>query len=118
MIRSLLQDEGKHVWMAPDGIPQGREYSLAVPTALKSAKNFILLLTPESARSKWVKRELDIAISNEANTRVRVLLADGFTIEDIQRDNELLFYLNRVQVRYEYDDVIRDKEMLKRFIRG
>ena len=116
MIGRLLQEEGKHVWIAPDGIPQGREYSLVIPTALKLAKHFVLLLTPDSARSNWVKRELDIAISNEANTRVKVLLAEGFSIDDIRRDNELMFYLNRVQVKYEYEDVVRNQSVLERFI--
>ena len=116
MIGRLLQEEGKHVWIAPDGIPQGREYSLVIPTALKLAKHFVLLLTPDSARSNWVKRELDIAISNEANTRVKVLLAEGFSIDDIRRDNELMFYLNRVQVKYEYEDVVRNQNILERFI--
>lgn len=116
MIGRSLQEIGKHVWIAPDGIPQGREYSLVVPTALKLAKHFVLLLTHESACSNWVKRELDIAISNEANTKVKVLLAEGFSIDDIRRDNELMFYLNRVQIKYEYEDVIRNPDMLDRFI--
>lgn len=116
MIGRLLQERGKHVWIAPDGIPQGREYSLVVPTALKLAKHFVLLLTPDAAMSSWVKRELDIAISNQANTRVKVLLADGFSINDIRRDNELMFYLNRVQVKFEYDDVTRNNDSLDRFI--
>lgn len=116
MIGRLLQEKGIHVWIAPDGIPQGREYSLVVPTALKLAKHFVLLLTPEAATSSWVKRELDIAISNEANTRVKVLLAEGFSIDDIRRDNELMFYLNRVQVKFEYEDVIRNNDVLEMFI--
>ena len=116
MIGRLLQNEGKHVWIAPDGIPQGREYSLVIPTALKLAKHFVLLLTPDSARSNWVKRELDIAISNETNTRVKVLLAEGFSIDDIRRDYELMFYLNRVQVKYEYEDVVRSHNALVQFI--
>lgn len=116
MIGRLLQDKGKHVWIAPDGIPQGREYSLVVPTALKLAKHFVLLLTPESARSSWVKRELDIAISNEVNTRVKVLLADNYHIENIRNDNELMFYLNRVQIKFEYEDVIRNPDALERFM--
>lgn len=116
MVGRLLQERGKHVWIAPDGIPQGREYSLVVPTALKLAKHFVLLLTPDAAMSSWVKRELDIAISNQANTRVKVLLADGFSVNDIRRDNELMFYLNRVQVKFEYDDVTRNQDSLDRFI--
>ena len=116
MLRNEIKKKGLHVWIAPDGIPQGRSYSIVVPTVLKMAKHFVLLLTPDSARSNWVKRELDIAISNEANTKVKVLLAEGFSIDDIQRDNELMFYLNRVQVKFEYDDVVRNNDSLDRFI--
>lgn len=115
-LKQEMQKKGKNVWIAPDGIPQGREYSLVIPTTLKMAKTFVLLLTPDSAKSRWVKRELDVAISNEARTKVKVLLAEGYTIEDIRNDNELNFYLNRVQVRYQYADVVNDSLMLTRFL--
>lgn len=111
-----MQKRGKNVWIAPDGIPQGREYSLVIPTALKLAKTFILLLTPDSAKSHWVKRELDIAISNEPNTKVKVILADGYTIDNIKKDDELNFYLNRVQVRYKYEDIINDTKLFTAFL--
>ena len=116
MLRDTLQQQGVKVWIAPDGIPQGREYSLVIPTALRFAKHFVLLLTRDSASSRWVKRELDIAISNEANTKVKVLLADGYGVDDIQRDDELMFYLNRVQVRYLFDDVVSNRSTLMHFI--
>ena len=45
MLRDTMQKHGLRVWMAPDGIPQGREYSLVIPTALRFAKHFVLLLT-------------------------------------------------------------------------
>lgn len=115
-LKREMQSRGKNVWIAPDGIPQGREYSLVIPTTLKLAKTFILLLTPDSARSHWVKRELDIAISNGPDTKVKVILADGFTIDDIRKDNELYFYLNRVQVKYEYDDIVNSSDLFDEFL--
>ena len=116
MLKTALEDFGKHVWMAPDGIPQGCDYAAVIPTALKFAKHFVLLLTPYSAKSRWVKRELDIAINNEDYTKVKVLLADDFGLDDIRRDPELHFYLNKVQVKYWYDDVTRNPECLKQFV--
>ena len=115
-LKKEMQARGKKVWIAPDGIPQGREYSLVIPTTLKLAKTFVLLLTPESARSHWVKRELDIAISNGPDTKVKVILAGGFTIDDIRNDNELYFYLNRVQVKYAYDDLVKDPDLFEEFL--
>ena len=115
-LKRLLQDNKIHVWIAPDGIPQGREYPLVIPTALKLAKTFVLLLTPDSAKSQWVRRELAIAISNSVETKVKVILSDGFTVSDMRRDNELEFLLDRVQIKYEYSDLIHSSDMLYSFI--
>lgn len=38
LIRRMLQDNGAKVWIAPDGIPQGRDYSTIIPTALRYTK--------------------------------------------------------------------------------
>lgn len=115
-LKRLLQDNNIHVWIAPDGIPQGREYPLVIPTALKLAKTFVLLLTLDSAKSQWVRRELAIAIGNSVNTKVKVILSEGFTVSDIRNDNELEFLLDRVQVKYEYSDLIHSSDMLNSFI--
>lgn len=115
-LKRLFQDNNIHVWIAPDGIPQGREYPLVIPTALKLAKIFVLLLTPDSAKSQWVRRELAIAIGNSVNTKVKVILSEGFTVSDIRNDNELEFLLDRVQVKYEYSNLIHSSDMLNSFI--
>lgn len=115
-LKRLLQDNNIHVWIAPDGIPQGREYPLVIPTALKLAKTFVLLLTPDSAKSQWVRRELAIAIGNSVDTKVKVILSEGFTISDIRNDNELEFLLDRVQIKYEYSDLIHSSDILNSFI--
>lgn len=114
-LKILLQHHGLHVWIAPDGIPQGREYPVVIPTALKLAKVFVLLLTPESAQSQWVRRELAIAIGNN-DTRIKILLSDGMTIDDIMNDIELKFLLDRVQIKYDYSDVVHSHEHLEHFI--
>lgn len=116
MLKETMQDRGLNVWMAPDGIPQGRDYSLVVPTALRFAKNFVLILTEDSANSRWVKRELDIAISNEANTKVKVLFAEGYTIERMRERDDLRFYLNKVQIKYEYNDILYNREAFEHFV--
>ena len=115
-LKRLLQDNNIHVWIAPDGIPQGREYPLVIPTALKLAKTFVLLLTPDSAKSQWVRRELAIAIGNSVDTKVKVILSGGFTVSDLRRDNELEFLLDRVQIKYEYSDLIHSSDILNSFI--
>lgn len=83
---------------------------------LKLAKTFVLLLTPDSAKSQWVRRELAIAINNYVNTKVKVVLSGGFTVSDIRSDNELEFLLDRVQIRYQYSDLVHSSNTLKAFI--
>ena len=83
---------------------------------LKLAKTFVRLLTPDSAKSQWVRRELAIAIGNSVNTKVKVILSEGFTVSDIRNDNELEFLLDRVQIKYEYSDLIHSSDILNSFI--
>ena len=117
MLKMRLLNKGLKVWIAPDGIPQGRSYSQAVPTALMFAGHFVLLLTKEAANSRWVMRELDVAINNEDNMKVKVLLTDDFTINDLRDNKQLHFYLNTVQISYNYDDVINDDDAFNKFVR-
>lgn len=51
------------VWMAPESIPIGSDYSIQIPTAIKNALGVVLLLSDNSSKSSWVRRELDTAIS-------------------------------------------------------
>ena len=97
-LKQKLNECKKRVWIAPDCIPQGREYGLVIPTVLKFAKTFVLLLTRDSAESRWVKSELDTAINN--GVKIKIVLAEGYTLDDMKNDEELCFYLNRVQVQY------------------
>lgn len=115
-LKKLLLCNNIHVWIAPDGIPQGREYPIVIPTALKLSKVFVLLLTPDSARSTWVKRELAIAIGNSCNTKIKVLLAEGMTINDVRQDNELCFLLDQIQIKYDYQEIIYSETLFKQFI--
>ncbi len=114
-LRSKIQRFGFLVWIAPDGIPQGMDYSLVIPTTLKMTKNFILLLTENSATSKWVMREIDTAINNE-QTKLRILLTNGFGVKKISEYNDLEFYLNKVQISYNYEDIIEDDDKFRMFI--
>ena len=116
MLKMRLQDKGLKVWMAPDGIPQGRSYSQVVPAALMFARHFVLILTQEAANSRWVMRELDLAINNEDNMNVKVLLTDSYTINNLRENSQLNFYLNTIQIKYNYDKVINDDGIFNNFI--
>lgn len=116
MLKNNIENAGLHVWMAPDGIPQGADYLLMVPIALKHASHFVLLLTPDSARSGWVSRELEIAINNGGKLKIKVVLGDGYTIEDMRQNARLSLLINRVQIRYEHNEITTSPELLNQFL--
>ena len=116
LIRRMLQERGAKVWIAPDGIPQGRDYSMVIPTTLRHTKDFVLILTENSAKSKWVSREIDAAINN-SSTNLKIILANGFQLDQLKNYPDIGFYLNKVQVSYRYEDLIQDAENFKRFMK-
>lgn len=55
-----------------------------------------------------------MAINYGAN--VKVILGDGYTVDHMRKDEELCFFLNRVQIRYEYNDIISSSDLFKKFL--
>ena len=115
LIRRKLQEQSKRVWIAPDGIPQGRDYSMVIPMTLRHTKYFVLILTENSARSKWVSREIDAAINN-SSARLKIILANGFQLNQLGSYPDIGFYLNKVQVSFRYEDLIQDENVFQQFL--
>ena len=115
LIRNKLEEHNARVWIAPDGIPQGRDYASVIPTTLRCTKNFVLILTKNSAKSQWVLREIDSALNN-SQALLRIVLADGFSLNDYEDYEDLKFYLNKVQISYRYEDIIQEDNLFKEFM--
>lgn len=63
-MRDALRDQGMHCWMAPDSIPAGSSYQEEIPNALGNAALVALLLTPEAEKSRWVQKEIGMAVGS------------------------------------------------------
>ena len=61
-MRNALNQCGLQCWMAPDSIPSGSSYQEAIPLALSRTAAVALLLTPEAVASRWVSKEIGVAI--------------------------------------------------------
>lgn len=109
-LKSLLEESGKNVWMAPEGIPTGLDYACVIPAALRITSRCIALLSHNSARSKWVRREIAKAISNDK--KIDGILLEGFTIEDIRNYDHLDFLFETIQVRYYLTDLIDNPDII------
>lgn len=62
-IRKYLSSHTITCWMAPESIPAGGDYSHAIPGAIENCDVFLLVLSANSQQSKWVPKELDLAIT-------------------------------------------------------
>lgn len=64
-VRSILRQNGIECWMAPESIPAGSDYGEEIPTAIEACDAFVLVLSENSQNSKWVPKEIDLAITND-----------------------------------------------------
>lgn len=113
-LKTLLEKNGKQVWIAPDGIPSGFDYAQAIPAALRITTRFIVLLSQNSANSGWVRREIDRAINEKK--RIDGIYLDGFTIDDVNKYDHLSFLLANIQLKYNISDLFGNFSILTNFL--
>ena len=61
------------IWMAPESIHAGETWMEAIERGLDESEAMVVLLTPAAVRSRWVRREMEAAISLEMEGRMRIL---------------------------------------------
>ncbi len=86
MVRASLEKNQISCWMAPDSIPGGSNYAKAIPSGIKQAQVFVLVMSERTQSSIWVPRELDIAVNAKK-------LIIPFLLEDVELTDEYNFYL-------------------------
>lgn len=64
-LRDLLEANGVKSWIAPDSIPVGADYTEVIVDAIEGSSGVVLLLSENSQTSKWIPKELDIAITSD-----------------------------------------------------
>jgi len=64
-VKAGLADLNVSSWMAPDDIPTGENWEVAIVDAISNALVFVLLLSDQSQGSLQVRRELSVAASNQ-----------------------------------------------------
>lgn len=92
-VKAVLEENGLRCWMAPASIPGGSSYADEIEDAIKNSGVFVLVLSQRAQESKWVKKELDMALNQE-----KVILP--FMIENFQLQKAFNYYLTDVQ-RYD-----------------
>ena len=98
--------------MAPDGIPEGGSYLGVIPAAIRITSHCIALLSHNAVNSRWVKREVAKAISN--NKKLDGILLDDFKVEDLEH-TELELQFECVQIKYHLDDIVKNPSLINSF---
>ncbi|MBR2489503.1 MAG: TIR domain-containing protein, partial [Clostridia bacterium] len=90
LIKSILNKNGIEVWMAPDSIPAGSNYTREIPKAIKLCKVFLLLLSKNAQDSIWVSAEVENAFKNG-----KIIIP--FVLEECPLNDDFDFLLSRSQ---------------------
>jgi CheY-like chemotaxis protein len=92
MLAQKINQIGFHTWIDFAGIKGGDEWQQSIDDALEQSSAFLVLLTPESNASRWVKYELQRAISRKL--RIIPLMIRSCALPD---EIEHLHYVNFLQ---------------------
>ena len=92
-IRQHLLNSGLSCWMAPDSIPAGSNYTREIPIGIRDCQVFLVIVSGNSVRSRWVLKELDTAI----NKGKHVI---PFVVESCSLSDEFEFLLSGCQCKY------------------
>jgi hypothetical protein len=68
-----LQDKGVRCWFAPDAIQSGKKLHEQIDEAIRLHDKLLLILSPRSMESEWVKTEIAHARKREVRDKRRVL---------------------------------------------
>lgn len=74
-LANKLRDEGFNVWIDSDELRNADNWQDEITKAIGNCDALILIMSPDSESSKWVKRELEFADSK--NKRISPLLLNG-----------------------------------------
>ncbi len=70
----LLQQNGVEPWYAPQAIQSASQWERTIVSGLESCEWFLLVMSPRSARSEWVRAEVNWAIGKRTGKIVPLLL--------------------------------------------
>jgi hypothetical protein len=84
-----LQDKGVRCWFAPHDIQAGKKIHEQIDEAIRRYERLLLILSPNSMNSEWVKTEIRKARKRERTEKKRVLFPVRLASFEAIRDWEL-----------------------------
>jgi TIR domain-containing protein len=84
-----LQNKGVRCWFAPHDIEAGKKIHEQIDVAIRTHEKLLLILSPNSMNSEWVKTEIRKARKRERTEKKRVLFPVRLVSFEAIRDWEL-----------------------------
>jgi hypothetical protein len=84
-----LQNKGVRCWFAPHDIKAGKKIHEQIDVAIRTHEKLLLILSPNSMKSEWVKTEIRKARKRERTEKKRVLFPVRLVSFEAIRDWEL-----------------------------
>ena len=114
-VATSLERRGADVFLDVDDINEGR-FSEILQKAIEDADYFVPILTPETLESKWVRREIELAI--KLKKTIIPLTTEGFNFyaADLPEDLQELSSHNAITVTPEFFEEAIDR-LAKRFLK-
>jgi uncharacterized protein YjbI with pentapeptide repeats len=85
-----LQNKGVRCWFAPYDMQGGKKIHEQIDEAIRVYQRLLLILSPASMDSEWVKREITKACNRQTQEKRRVLFPVGLVNFETLRDWECL----------------------------
>ena len=75
-LKAVLAAHDVPVWFSPHNIAEAQQWQNEIGDALTRCGWFMILLTPNSVKSMWVKRELEYAVLSVNSVSIQKHLID------------------------------------------
>src|SRR3954469_5773414 len=69
-----LRQNGVQTWYSPDNVETAAEWETRIREGLRKCDWFLVVLTPQSVQSEWVKSEVDWALTEKKGCVIPVLV--------------------------------------------
>ena len=100
-----LRTEGLEVWESDDDIQPGDNPARKMADALATADVLLVLVSPDSVKSQWVRREIDYALGSKR-------LQNRLLPVVVRSTDDVPWILERLELVRIDDDVARGSERL------
>jgi len=97
-VAKTLEEVGLEVWDAQDILP-GDNWFKEISESLEQSQAMVVLITPESLGSMWIRKEIEYALGNESFSGRLIPVVIG-RLEDMPKENLpwILRHLNIIEL--------------------